>query len=155
MGMYADALGKYVDDLAQQPGGSPWMKKFRNELPDKVRFTMLDHKSLHIAPPFPLMSVSALGMTVDTLKDISLAIYEVSCLIHLYPVTAPVHSLVICHLPHLKHIRPAAIFPRQPTGQYRSTHDKQVDHLQPVCAIDAQVESIRLASVMYKQVEYF
>jgi hypothetical protein len=79
MPMYVEALGKYADDMAQQPGGTPWLKKCRTELPDKMRFVMLDHKTLHVAPPLPLMSSSVVGVMVDSLKDVATAIYEVSC----------------------------------------------------------------------------
>ena len=79
MPIYIEALRKYADQMAQQPGGTRWVKQIRQGLPEKVQFVMMDHRALHMAPPMPLMTRTTIALVADTLKDITLALYEVSC----------------------------------------------------------------------------
>jgi hypothetical protein len=76
--MYVEALGKYADEMAQQPGGPPLLKKIRQGLPEKLAWVMTNHRSLHMAPAFPLMTKSVVSIVADSLLDIGLAVYEVS-----------------------------------------------------------------------------
>lgn len=76
--MYVEALSKYADEMAQQPGGPPLLKKIRQGLPEKLAWVMTNHRSLHMAPAFPLMTRSVVAIIADSLRDIGLAISEVS-----------------------------------------------------------------------------
>lgn len=75
---YVDALTKYADNLAQQPGRGNVVKTIREALPDKMTWVMTDHGALHFAPAMPLMTRSTVAVVCDSLRDIGLAIYEVS-----------------------------------------------------------------------------
>ena len=80
--MYVKALDKYADEMAQRPGGPPLLQKIRRGLPEKMQWVMMNHGRLHMAPPFPLMTRSTVAAVADSLRDIGLAIYEVSCGFH-------------------------------------------------------------------------
>ena len=43
-----------------------------------MEWVNLDHGRLHFAPPFPLMTRSVVTGVADSLRDVNLAIYEVS-----------------------------------------------------------------------------
>ena len=76
--MYVEALGKYADVMAQQPGGLPLLKKIRQGLPEKLEWVMMNHGDLHMAPAFPLMTKSVVTIIADSLRSIGLAVSEVS-----------------------------------------------------------------------------
>jgi hypothetical protein len=79
MPLYAKSLQAYADDLSQAPGGTPMVKKIREALPDKMRWVMMDHGNLQVAPVMPLMTRSVVALVVDSLRAMALALYEVSC----------------------------------------------------------------------------
>jgi hypothetical protein len=108
MPMYVEALGKYADEIAQQPAGTPWMKKFRQGLPEKIRFVMLNHKRLHFAPPLPLMTRSVVGVIADSLKEISLAIYEVSTIVSHSFILSDTRYMSGVHCKQVEYVRPAS-----------------------------------------------
>jgi hypothetical protein len=118
--MYVEALGKYADEMAQQPGGPPLLKKIRGGLPDKMTWVMMDHGKLHIAPPFPLMTRSAVAVVADSLRDIGLAIYEVSV------------RFILTTLGQVDTVRPAHL-----SGAHHINIEKgsQVDHVRPASII--------------------
>jgi hypothetical protein len=75
---YVRALKKFADDLAQQPGRGTAIGKIYEMLPAKIKWVTMDHGRLHVPPPFPLMTQRTVGVIAESLKDIKLALYEVS-----------------------------------------------------------------------------
>jgi hypothetical protein len=78
MPLYAKSLQAYADDLSQETGGTPMLKKIREALPDKMGWVMMDHGSLQVAPSMPLMTRSVVDLVANSLRAIGLAVYEVS-----------------------------------------------------------------------------
>lgn len=78
MPTYIEALVKHGDDLAQQPGQGDTLTTICDGLSEKMAWVMMDHGLLHFAPVMPLMTRSTVAMVAESLRDVGLAIYEVS-----------------------------------------------------------------------------
>jgi hypothetical protein len=79
-GMYVKAVERYAEELAQRSGGNASTMRLREQMESKVKFVLTDNGELHLAPPFPLITRSVVPMLRQALKEVSGALYEVSCM---------------------------------------------------------------------------
>lgn len=110
--MYVEALGKYTDETAQQPGGLPLLKKIHQGHPEKIAWVMMNHHSLHKLAAFLMMTRSIVAIIADTLWDITLAIYEVGEGLVLLHNCIDIFDLQdkLANTSQVEHVRPVRLF---------------------------------------------
>ena len=79
---YAKAIVQHVKGIAQRPERNHDVMRISEQLLGKVRFVLLNHGSLHLAPPFPLMTKSVIPPMMQALTEIDQALYEVRLYFH-------------------------------------------------------------------------
>jgi hypothetical protein len=77
-GMYVEGLERHVDSIAQRPWTNSAAQQVVEHMKSKLRWVLMDHEELHIAPPFPVMTRSVVPLLARSLKEISTALTEVS-----------------------------------------------------------------------------
>jgi hypothetical protein len=75
--MYISAVVKHLDTVARLPEADKCVVTIRESAARKVIFVTQDHKKLHNAPPFPLLTKSVIPMLSSSLDSIKDALTEV------------------------------------------------------------------------------